>query len=193
VSSPPTGATAMERVPRQVTSIPVSITDAELAGIDMEIGAGEYGSLVPGDTIEIHYVHSTAQVVPGPSLGACLSESIANPQLRVETQVFVLVYDETALDFVELTEFAEADGLHQAINIPSDTGAPVQYAGSTTGPGYNGKGSPLQVSWSVRPEVAKVNIRSVGTWIDDNVFDEGKAHGVRNLIVNPGLLSPIVN
>jgi len=98
----------MERVPRQVTSIPVSITDAELAGIDMEIGAGEYGSLVPGDTIEVHYMHSTAQVVTGPSLGACLSESIANPQLRVETQVFVLVYDETALDFVELTEFAEA-------------------------------------------------------------------------------------
>lgn len=169
------------------------LTDAELASIDKEIGAGEYGSLVPGDTIEVHYVHSTAQVAPGPSLGACLSESIANPQLRVETQVFVLVNDETALDFVELTEIAEVDGLHQAINIPSDTGTPVHYAGSTTGPGYNEKGSPLQVSWSVRPEVAKVNIRSVGTWIDDNVFDEGKAHGVRNLVVNPGLLSPIVN
>jgi len=95
--------------------------------------------------------------------------------------------------FRRTDRICRSEGFHQAINIPSDTGAPVQYAGSTTGPGYNGKGSPLQVSWSVRPEVAKVNIRSVGTWIDDNVFDEGKAHGVRNLIVNPGLLSPIVN
>lgn len=169
------------------------LTDAELAGIDGEIGAGEHGGLVPGDTIEVHYVHSTAQVDPGPTLGACLSESTANPQLRVETQVYVLVNDENALDFVELTEIRDVDGRPQAINIPSDTGTPVQYAGSTTGPSYNEAGSPLQVSWSVRPEIAKVNIESVGTWLDNNVFDEDHAHGVRNLVVNPDLLSPIAN
>lgn len=168
------------------------LTEAELAPVENEIGAGEHGGLVPGDTIEVHYVHSTAQVVPGPTLGACLSESIANPQLRVETQVFVLVNDESALDFVHLTEIGEVNGLQQALNIPSDTGEPIQYAGSTTGPSYNEKGSPLQVSWSVRPQVAKVNIQTVGNWFADNVFDEDHAHGVRNLVMNPALLSAIV-
>lgn len=164
------------------------LSESELATIDYEVGKG---GLVPGDTIEVHYVHSTAQVVPGPTLGACLSESIANPQLRVETQVFVLVNDAEALDFMELTEIAEVNGVQQAVNILSNTGEAVQYAGSTTGPGYNEAGSPLQVSWSVRPQVAKVDIKSVANWFADNVFDEDHAHGVRNLVLNTDLLSPI--
>ena len=167
------------------------LSEAELTGVGMEIGANEHGDLVPGDTIEVHYVHSTAQVTPGPTLGSCLSESIMNPQLRVETQVYVLVNDDSALSFIDLTEVVEMNGLHQAKNIPSDTGTPVQYAGSTTGPGYNEKGSPLQVSWSVRPQVAKVNIVTVGEWLGNNIFDETYAHGVRNLVTNPDLLSAI--
>lgn len=166
------------------------LTEAELAPIDQVIGDADH-PLVPGDTIEVHYVHTTAQVSPGPTLGACLSEAIMNPQLRVETQVYVLVNDESALDFVTLTAHDVVNGLHQAINIPTDTGTPVQYEGSTTGPSYNEAGSPLQVSWSVRPEVAKVNIATVATWFENNVFDEDKAHGVRNLVINPELLSPI--
>ena len=162
------------------------LTEAELAAVD-----GDFGGLQPGDTIEVHYVHSSAQVMPGPTLGACLSESIKNPQLRVETQVYVLVNDESALDFVQLTETGEVDGFQQALNIPADTGEPIQYTGSTTGPGYNMKGSPFQVSWSVRPQVAKVDIRTVGNWFGDNIFDETKAHGVRNLVTNPALLSKI--
>jgi hypothetical protein len=162
------------------------LSDAELAAVE-----GDFSGLAPGDTIEVHYVHSTAQVIPGPTLGACLSESIKNPQLRVETQVYVLVNDENALDFVELTEVGEVNGFQQAINIPSNTGDPVQYTGSTTGPGYNEKGSPFQVSWSVRPQVAKVDIKTVGNWFADNIFDENKAHGVRNLVTNPALLSKI--
>ena len=55
---------------------------------------------------------------------------------------------------------------------------------------FNEAGSPLQVSWSVRPEVIKVDINSIGTWYADNIFDEDHAHGVRNLVVNPALLSP---
>lgn len=168
------------------------LSDAELADVDMAVGAGEHGNLQPGDTIEVHYVHTTAQITPGPTLGACLSDSIANPQLRVETQVYVLVNDDNALDFMTLTEVGEVNGKHQALNIPTDTGSPVQYAGSTTGPGYNEKGSPLQVSWSVRPQVAKVNIKTVGTWFSDNIFAEDHAHGVRNLVQNPNLLSPIM-
>ena len=162
------------------------LSDAELAGVD-----GDFGGLEPGDTIEVHYVHSSAQVKPGPTLGSCLSEAIKNPQLRVETQVYVLVNDESALDFVKLTEVGEVNGFQQALNIPSDTGAAVQYTGSTTGPSYNEAGSPFQVSWSVRPKVAKVDIRTVGAWLGDNIFDEDHAHGVRNLVVNPALLSKI--
>jgi len=114
-----------------------------------------------------------------------------NPQLRVETQVYVLVNDPSAGDFTELAAIGEVDGKQQALNIPTDTGTPVQYAGSTTGPSFNMAGSPLQVSWSVRPQVAKVDITSVGAWLADNVFDETAAQGVRNLVVNPDLISTI--
>ncbi|MCP5079377.1 MAG: hypothetical protein GY951_15140, partial [Psychromonas sp.] len=62
-------------------------------------------------------------------------------------------------------------------------------AGSTTGPGYNEKASPYQVTWSVRPNVAKVSIESVGKWLEGNLFNEDHAHGVRNLVTNPDLLS----
>jgi len=167
-----------------------ALSDAELADIDGQIGT-KYGGLKPGDTIEVHYVHSTAQVKPGPTLGACLSDAIKNPQLRVETQVYVLVNDPAALDFVMLTETGNVNGVYQALNIPANTGTPVQYAGSTTGPSYNEKGSPFQVSWSVRPQVAKVNISTVGTWFSDNIFNEDHAHGVRNLVTNVDLLSKI--
>jgi len=164
------------------------LSDAELAPLDAPIGDG---GLEPGDTIEVHYVHTTAQVTPGPTLGACLSDAIKNPQLRVETQVYVLVNDDSAHDFMELAKVAEVNGKHQAVNIPTDTGSPIQYSGSTTGPSYNETGSPFQVSWSVRPKVAKVNISTVGKWFENNVFEEDHAHAVRNLVTNPDLLSKI--
>lgn len=127
------------------------LTDAELAAIDAPIGTGEHGLLEPGMTIEVHYVHSTAQVTPGPTLGSCLSDALINPQLRVETQVMVLVNDRAALSFVDLAAVEEVAGYWQAPNLPNDTGTPIAYNGSTTGPSYNEAGSPLQVSWSVRP------------------------------------------
>ncbi|MDB2705057.1 delta-class carbonic anhydrase [Pseudomonadota bacterium] len=157
-----------------------------------EICPSEHSRLVSGDTIEVHYVHSTAQVKPGPTLGSCLSDAIKNPQLRVETQVYVLVNDSDALDFSELAKQGKKGGVYQALNIPNNTGTPIQYTGSTTGPSYNEKGSPFQVSWSVRPQVAKVNINTVGDWCKSNEFNEDHAHGVRNLVKNPELLSPIM-
>ncbi|MCY9804832.1 delta-class carbonic anhydrase [Vibrio scophthalmi] len=146
-------------------------------------------SLQSGDTIELHYVYTTAQVKPGPTLGSCLSDSVMNPQLRVETQVSVLVNDKNALDFETLTAFSLKNSYYQALNIPNNTGTPIQYAGSTTGPSYNEQGSPLQVTWSVRPQVNKVDIASVEKWLEGNDFKENHAHGVRNLVVNPDLLS----
>ncbi|WP_299084373.1 delta-class carbonic anhydrase [uncultured Paraglaciecola sp.] len=165
------------------------LTKDELTSTSEEVCPSSHGSLKPGATIEVHYVHSTAQVAPGPTLGACLSESIANPQLRVETQVYVLVNDQGAFDFGRLTAHHKSLGKNQALHIPTNTGNAVQYIGSTTGPGYNEKGSPFQVSWSVRPKVAKVNISTVGKWCQGNIFNEDHAHGVRNLVQNPDLLS----
>lgn len=167
------------------------LSEAELAAFDGTVGGSEHGDLVPGDTIEIHYVHSTDPIEPGPTLGSCLAGEDASPQLRVEAQVFVLVNDDNAPSLMDLTAIEQVNGLYQAVNLPNDTGSPIQYAGSTTGPSYNEKGSPFMVSWSVRPDVMKVSIASVEEWLNDNVFDETYAHGVRNLVQNPELLSPI--
>ena len=51
----------------------------------------------------------------------------------------------------------------------------------------------LQVSWSVRPEVAVVDIETVADWCEENEFNEDHAHGVRNLVLNPQLLSEITD
>lgn len=166
-----------------------TLSSTESVKLQEDVCKSEHGSLQVGDTIEIHYVHSSAQVKPGPTLNACLSETDNNPQLRVEAQVFVLVNDAKAADFNKLVAVGEIGGYHQALNIPANSGKPIQYAGSTTGPAYNEKGSPLQVTWSVRPKVIKVNAASVGEWCKGNVFNEDHAHGVRNLVINPKLLS----
>jgi hypothetical protein len=167
------------------------LTAAELIPASRDVCRGAHGGLKSGDTIEVHYVYSSARVTPGPTLGACLSDAIRNPQLRVEAQVYVLVNDRSAGDFTVLADHGIKGGLYQALNIPGHSGKPVVYAGSTTGPAYNEKGSPFQVTWSVRPKVVKVDIETVGKWCDDNVFNEDHAHGVRNLVVNPALLSEI--
>ncbi|QLE98160.1 delta-class carbonic anhydrase [Neptunomonas phycophila] len=168
-----------------------TLTKSESKPLNQAVCRSEHGGLQTGDTIEVHYVHSSAQVTPGATLGACLSDSIKNPQFRVETQVFVLVNDDKALDFGELTQHSVSNGYQQALNIPNNTGTPIEYAGSTTGPKYNEAGSPFQVTWSVRPKVAKVDINTVGTWCEGNTFEEDHAHGVRNLVTNPDLLSPM--
>lgn len=167
------------------------LTAAELKPLAKGVCANSHSAVQSGDTIEVHYVYSTAQVQPGVTLGACVQNPILNPQLRVEGQVLVAVNDKNAADFGELTHYETLNQRPQATNIPTDTGTPVQYAGSTTGPSYNEKASPYQVTWSVRPQVKKVNIASLGKWCESNVFEEDHAHGVRNLVTNPALLSPI--
>lgn len=167
------------------------LTEAELKPVGKKIGTSKHGDLVPGDTIEIHFVHSSAQVKPGPTLGACVSKAINNPHLRVETVVAVLVNDPKAADFTKMAKVEVVDGVYQVPQFPGDLGEPVVYAGSTTGPSYNEAGSPFHVTWSVRPKVVKLDINSVGTWLAKNEFDEDHAHGVRNLVQNPDLLSPI--
>lgn len=168
------------------------LTEAELAPVDFPIGSGPHNTLKPGSTIEQHYVHTTAPITPGPTLGSCLNgDVVINPQLRVETVVFVIVNDDSAGDMVALNKVEMVDGFWQAPNIPTDLGDPVQFAGSTTGPSYNEKGSPIQVSWSVRPNVMKVSASSVAKWLESNEFEETYGHAVRNLVKNPALLSQI--
>ena len=86
------------------------LTAKESTPVQPAICPSSHDALQSGDTIEVHYVFSSAQVTPGPTLGACLSESNINPQLRVETQVFVLVNDDQALDFTDLTAIETSSG-----------------------------------------------------------------------------------
>ena len=168
-----------------------NLTEAELA---MPEGEAAYGKVKPGDTIEVHWVHSSCDIAPGPGLGSCLSDACANPQLRVETQVFLVVNDPEALNFLDYTYDGNVvDGLHQAKAIPSGTGDALQFTGSTTGPSYTESVcSPLQVTWSVRPQCAKLDINSLNEWAKSgNVFNEVKSHGVRQIVTAPELLSPI--
>lgn len=169
------------------------LSAAELAPTKEAICKGEHGDLKPGDTIEVHWVHSSADVKPGPTLGSCLSDGVGNPGLRVETQVFTLVNDPKALNFNDMDYDGNVvKGYHQPKMIPNNTGKPVQFLGSTTGPKYSEQAcSPLHVTWSVRPECAKLDINSVGEWCKSNDFKEDHAHGVRKLVVNPQLLAPI--
>jgi hypothetical protein len=167
------------------------LTKAELAPFMAAPDASEHGNIATGDTIEIHFVYSGADVSPGATLAACTSEAITNPQLRVETIVAVLVNDHAAADFVQLAAVQMDNGYFQVPNLPENLGDPVNYAGSTTGPDYNEKASPFQVTWNVRPKVLKIDIKSVAAWLGKNPFNEEHAHGVRNLVLDPELLSPI--
>ncbi len=147
----------------------------------------------PGDTVEVHWVHSSCDVAPGEGLGSCLNDSCKNPQLRVETQVFLVVNDPKALDFMAFDHNgAMIRGVHQAKALPTGTGDPATYLGSTTGPSYSQEiCSPFQVTWSVRPECAKVNIATLHKWCEGNTSRENHAHGVRHLVTAPALLAPM--
>ena len=169
-----------------------SLTEAELA--DPYNGDGPYKKVKPGDTIEVHWVHSSCPVQPGEGLGSCLSDGCDDPLLRVEAQTFLLVNDPNAPSFMDYTYGGDVrDGFHQAKSIPSGTGTPVVFRGSTTGPSYTEQTcSPLKVTWSVRPQCGKLDINSLHAWAESgNVFNETKSHGVRQLVTSPELLSPI--
>lgn len=166
-----------------------SLSQAELKKPKKNICKG----LKPGDTIEVHWVHTSCQIKPGAGLGSCLSKKCANPDLRVETQVFTLVNDKSAMDFNDFAyEGNMVNGRHQAKSLPKGTGHANDFMGSTTGPKYTESTcSPLQVTWAVRPKCAKLDINSLGEWCENNEFSEDHAHGVRKLVTNPKLLSII--
>ena len=166
-----------------------NLSEAELAP-----APGVYQGVAPGDTIEVHWVHTSCEATPGEGLGACVPEACGDPLLRVEAQVFLVVNDPDALDFTAMVYDGNVvDGRHQAKAIPSTTGEPVLFRGSTTGPSYDQrKCSPARVTWNVRPQCAKLDINSLHRWAErGNVFNETGSHGVRQLVTAPELLSPI--
>ncbi len=165
------------------------LSEAELAP-----APGAYQGVNPGDTIEVHWVHTSCETTPGEGLGACVPEACSDPLLRVEAQVLLVVNDPEALDFTAMTYGGNiVDGLHQAKAIPSTTGEPVLFRGSTTGPSYDqSKCSAARVTWNVRPQCAKLDINSLHRWAEQgNVFNETGSHGVRQLVTAPELLAPI--
>lgn len=166
---------------------------AELSEAELAASDGAFKGVKPGDTLEVHWVHSSCDVAPGEGLGACLTDTCTDPLLRVEAQVFLVVNDAQALDFEQFAYGGETNGLHQAKALPAGTGEPVIFRGSTTGPSYDQSTcSPAQVTWSVRPQCAKLDIGSLHRWAEKgNPFKEVKSHGVRQLVTAPELLSPI--
>jgi hypothetical protein len=101
-----------------------------------------------------------------------------------------VVNDSSALNFLDYAYGGDiVSGYHQAKALPSNTGKPVVYAGSTTGAKYTQqKCSPYQGTWSVRPKCAKLDINSLSEWCSNNIFKENHAHGVRKLVTSPKLL-----
>jgi len=169
-----------------------SLTKEELR--DPFNGKGAFKGVAPGDTIEVHWVHTSCDIKPGKGLGSCLSDSCTNPTLRVEAQIFLVVNDNSAPSFEDYAyDGTLKNGFHQAKSIPSGTGEPVVFRGSTTGPKYTQKEcSPLKVTWSVRPQCMKLNIASLHKWAEKgNIFQEDHSHGIRPLVTHPGLLAPI--
>jgi hypothetical protein len=142
-------------------------------------------NVAAGDTIEVHWVFSSCDVEPGPTLGSCASALCVNPQLRVEARVFLLTEGEDgALDFAEISDPNQLD-------LPAAEDA-VLYLGSTTGPSFdNDTCSPYQVTWNVSPHCQSLDLASLHDWCADNVFEEDHGHGVRTLVTPLELLSAI--
>ncbi len=166
-----------------------NLTEVELAPYT---GQRSYEGAEPGDTIEVHWVHTTCDTEPGEGLGNCVS--CDDPTLRVETQVLLVTNDGNGADMMDFAYLGNTkNGLNQPKTLPTGTGTPVQFLGSTTGPSYTqAVCSPAQVTWSVRPQCAKVDAASVHNWArSDKAFNETKSHGVRQLVTAPELLSEI--
>ena len=89
---------------------------------------GAYGGVKPGDTIEVHWVHTSCDVKPGEGLGSCMTDTCADPLLRVETQVFLVANDSSALDFTKFGYKGNmVGGKSQPLALPSGTGTPVVF------------------------------------------------------------------
>lgn len=137
----------------------------------------------PGDTIEVHWVYTTCDIVTegvtpmGGGLSACMTSICSNPELRVVAQVFTL----------------QKNGELKFADTPTNASDPVvDYIGSTTGPTYNNEHcSQFQVTWDVNTTCKTLDIDDFSKWCSDNKYHESHAHGVRELVTPEALLSKI--
>ena len=138
--------------------------------------------VIVGDTIEVHFVHSSCNVKfnkldPANGLGNCSTIVCANPQLRVVAQVFKVV-----------DHNADITDLEHPMNHNDRR---VVYTGSTTGAKHNNDHcSPLQVTWDVKKTYATIDAHGLAEWSHKR---EQHAHGVRELVTHDDLLSSIRN
>ncbi|MGW8161632.1 MAG: delta-class carbonic anhydrase [Desulfobulbales bacterium] len=141
--------------------------------------------IAEGDTVEIHWVYTTCDINSpgvkplGGGLNACMTETCANPELRVEAQVFTL----------------QKNGELKFAQAPTKAGESiVTYIGSTTGPTYNNEHcSQFQVTWDVNATCHTLDIDDFSKWCSGNKYNDNHAHGVRELVTPEGLLSKISN
>ena len=157
---------------------PASTNPAERA--EKDIGGEHPIGVMVGDTIEVHFVHTScdvnyAELEPKNGLNNCVSSICANPQLRVVAQVFKVV-----------AEHADVNDLDHPMKHDD---ARVVYTGSTTGAKYNNDHcSPFQVTWDVKKTPATISAAGLVEWSHKH---EQHAHGVRELVKRSELLSPI--
>jgi len=161
---------------------------ATAADRDHRDGPGCQG-VAAGDTIEVHWVFTSCDTGPGEGLGNCVSCPEEGRSLRVEGRVFVLA--EEGADFADF-DYVEGSSPSQPAALPAADRL-VQYLGSTTGPSYDDETcSPYSVGWSVSPSCTPLAIDSLHEWCGSgNAFGEDHAHGVRELVEKPALLSAI--
>lgn len=139
-------------------------------------------SVIVGDTIEVHFVHTSCNVSyekldPANGLGNCATGVCANPQLRVVTQVFKVV--DHGADVTDLDQ-----------PIKHDDGR-VVYTGSTTGSKHNNDHcSPFQVTWDVKKTPSTIDVHGLAEWSHKR---HQHAHAVRELVTRSELLSRIKN
>ena len=163
------------------------LTPAELK----DPGHGACHEIKPGDTIEVHWVYTSCNSAPGEGLATCVA--CKDHILRVEAQTFIVVNNNKAMNFTNFAYAGQKNGKHQVNALPAGTGTPVVFAGSTTGPDYTQKVcSPEKVTWSVRPQCAKVDINSLNKWCaTDKFVKDHEPHGARPLVTSVKLLAPI--
>ncbi|MDH5446514.1 MAG: delta-class carbonic anhydrase [Gammaproteobacteria bacterium] len=145
-----------------------------------DIGGDHPIGVMVGDTIEVHFVHTSCNVNyedldPNNGLGNCATGVCANPQLRVVAQVFKVVDHD-----------ADVADLDQPMNHDD---ARVIYTGSTTGSKHNNDHcSVLQVTWDVKKTAATIDAHGLVEWSHKR---QQHAHAVRELVTRSELLSRI--
>ena len=118
-------------------------------------------------------MHSSCDIKPSKGLDSCLSPKCGNPQLHVETQVFLVVNASKALNFAD---FAQAEniknGLYQTKTLLTGSGKPIVFASSTNRPKYTqAQCFPVQVTQIARPQYAKSYVKFPYKWAKDgNIF-----------------------